>query len=329
MYEFVNVDETMVGLKQGDKVIQLPGVCPFYDENKKFTNILAVGNKNGIDDKINLPFLKKIFADCKFVFNGRLASYTVKYYNRFIEKEFDGIMAAEYNKDNHKALNMVHSMMVRSMPEANGFFYEPIKDNRSYDFSILTKIGDNRNKRFDRCIRLVDYLCTRHLRGILVTQEGYWRQVTMIGTFDKYFKMGLLKLEQKIEPRAFHKLMNQAKVGVFLSTLDSFPKHIIETLLSDKPIVISDDMTMGKEVCVPDFGIKLTMDKTSSYQRCYEFITNGYKEIKDVRKRYLEKYDYGCVSSLWAAELNRLFGCKHKQVWFYNHKERLTNAGLL
>jgi len=329
MHEFVSLNETLIGIKQDDKITELPGVCPVFDENKEFTNILVVGNKNGIDNKINMPLLKKLFVDCKFVFNGRLASYTVKYYNN-LERDFDGIMAMEYNLNRPKALNMVHSMMVRSMPEMNGFFYEPIKENRDYDFSILTKIGDNRNKRFDRCIRIIDYLCSQHLRGILVTQTGYWRQIRDIqGTFDKYYRMGYLKLEENMESHLFHKSMNRAKVGVFLSTLDSFPKHIIETILSDKPVVISDDMTMGKDVCVPDFGIKITADKTSSYRKIYQFIKEDYKKYENCRNRYLEKYSFEKISKLWALEFNKLFKMDLKQIWFYNHKERIEKAGLM
>jgi hypothetical protein len=214
------------------------------------------------------------------------------------------------------------------MPEIDGFFYEPIKADRTYDFSILTKIGDNRNKRFDRCIRLIDYLCSRHLRGILVTQSGYWRQIRDIqGTFDKYFRMGYLKLEENMGNKEFHKLMNMAKVGVFLSTLDSFPKHLIETLLSDKPVVISDDMTMGKDICVPDFGIKVTADKTSSYEKTYQFIKEGHKKFPNVRLNYLAKYSFDNILRHWAVEINRLFKTNYKKIWMYNHVDRI--GGLL
>ena len=61
--EFVKIPGTVntVGIKTSSNITEVPGVWPLVDENLRFLNIIAVGNKNGIDDTIDLELLKKRF----------------------------------------------------------------------------------------------------------------------------------------------------------------------------------------------------------------------------------------------------------------------------
>lgn len=330
-YEFVDVEsktaDTIIGVKLSDgSVKSLPGVFPFMDENNVFTGILAVGNKNGMDKKIDMSFLRRHFSDCKFVFNGRLASYVVRNYKE-IERDFDGVMAMEYNCARPKALYMVHSMMVRSMPYKGFFWNNILQDSeRDYDFSILTKINDVKNKRWDRCIRIVDFLCERKLRGIIVTQESTWHNVSV---FDKWHKRDYLKLSDNVKEYDFHQLHCRAHVGVFPNTLDSFPKHMIESVLADKTIIASNDLTMGKRIIDNGFGYLYDFDKRSNWEDIYQAIIDKKMHKKNNRQNYLMLHNFTELSRMWANELNRLFHTSFKRIYFLNHLKRIKENGLI
>ena len=103
--EFIKIPGTVntVGIKTASGINEMPGVFPLVDENLSFLNIVAVGNKNGIDHSIDLSFLKKRFPKAKFIFNCQNGPYLVSYYNDVL-KNLDGHMTLDYDPTNSKSL---------------------------------------------------------------------------------------------------------------------------------------------------------------------------------------------------------------------------------
>ena len=164
-----------VGIKNANGIKELNGVWPFVDENMNFINVIAVGNKNGIDDKIDLTSLKSMFPESKFVYNCQNGPYLISHYDEILDN-FDGHMTLDYDRSNSKSLYMNHSMMVRSMP-FSGLFWEPNKEKK-WDFSILTDIGNNISKMWDSCVEISDGLCSSGFKGSLVTQRHDFSRIT-------------------------------------------------------------------------------------------------------------------------------------------------------
>lgn len=237
-------------------------------------------------------------------------------------------MTLDYDRSNSKSLYMSHSMMVRSMPFEN-LFWEPQKVKK-WDFSILTRVGDNNAKRWDRCIRIVDKLCSNGLTGLVFTQRDDFSKVlrsrfSKERIFKKYVEAGLLYLSSYIDHHKFHKLQSMARVSIFPNTCDAFPKNIIENVLADKMVVISRDLLYGKSVITPEFGECLDFDSRSSLERCLEIVEKEKmrKSPLNNRQKWLKKYSFGPLAALWAEELNAKFNTDSKLAFFMNHIERI------
>ena len=174
--EFFKIPGTVntVGIRTSNGITEMLGVWPFVDENLRFLNIIAIGNKNGIDNNIKLSLVRKRFPTAKLIFDCRSGPYLVSHYKEIL-KNFDAHMTLDYDRSNPKSLYMFHGMMIRSMPYET-FFWEPEKEKK-WDFSILTRVGDNNAKRWDRCIKIVDKLCSNGLTGLVVTQRDDFSKV--------------------------------------------------------------------------------------------------------------------------------------------------------
>lgn len=327
--EFVNIPGTVntVGIRTSGGITETPGIWPLIDENLRFLNIIAAGNKNGIDHTIKLDLLKKRFPTVKFIFNCRNGPYLVHHYKEILEC-FDGHMTLDYDRSNPKSLYMFHGMMIRSMP-FEGFFWKPSEEKR-WDFSILTSIGDNRAKRWDRCVKIVDKLCSYGFTGLVVTQRNDFSKVLRArfskeSIFRKYVKNGLLYLSSFIDLHKFHELQSMARVSIFPNTIDAFPKNIIENILADKLVIISTDLLYGKSVITPEFGECLDFNSKSALDRCIDIVKKEEmrKTSLNSRKRWLKKYGFLPLSKSWAKELNKKFGTECKHAFFLNHIERL------
>jgi hypothetical protein len=327
--KFVKIPDTVntVGIKTSSDIIETPGVWPLIDEKFRFLNIIAVGNKNGIDHTISLNLLKKRFPKAKFIFDCRNGPYLVSHYKEILE-HFDGHMTLDYDVANPKSLFMFHGMMIRCMP-FEGFFWEPSKEKK-WDFSILTRVGDNKSKRWDRCVKIVDKLCSNGLTGLVITQRGDFSRVLKTRSskeriLGEYVKTGLLSLSGWIEHHKFHKLQSMAHVSIFPNTLDAFPKNIIENILADKLVIISNDLLYGKSVIVPEFGECLDFASDSVLDRCLEIIEKEKRRKTPLnnRKRWLKKYGFIPLTKSWAEELNKKFKTDCKLAFFMNHIERV------
>lgn len=330
--EFIKMPSTVntVGIRASNSITEMPGVWPLVDENLRFLNIVGVGNKSGVGHKINLALLKKMFPTAKFIFNCQSGPYLVSRYKEILE-HFDGHMTLNYDHSNPKSLSMSHSMMVRSMPFEN-FFWEPQKEKR-WDFSILTTVGDNKTKRWDRCIKIVDKLCSNGLTGLVITQKNDFTKVLRAWfskerIFKKYVKAGLLYLSGNIDAFEFHKLQSMARVSIFPNVCDAFPKNIIENILADKLVIISNDLLIGKSIIAPEFGESLDFDSHLAQERCLEIIEKEKtrKTSLNNRERWLKKYSFLPLAKSWSAELNKKFHTDCKLAFFMNHIERVKQS---
>jgi hypothetical protein len=148
------------------------GIWPFVDENLKYTGYVGIGTKSGIPSEI-YSRIKNQYKEENVYIHPTLSGPYFHSNNIFLYNEFDAIFDLDYiNKNALKRLNLIFSMQVRSLPY-KGFFWEPIYNDRSYDFSILTWGPiDNIAKRWDRSEKIIDYLCKKGLKGIVVTQRG-------------------------------------------------------------------------------------------------------------------------------------------------------------
>lgn len=293
----------------------LPGIWPFVNENFEFIDVIAVGNKNGIDHKIHLEMLKKRFPRAQFVFNCQNGPYFMNHL-KDIWASFSAHMTADWDPVRETSLLMNHSMMVRSMP-MDGFFWEPRE--KKYDFSILTQPRDFVAKRWDRCLRAINKLCSAGLRGIIVSQEGgFPSHPSLTGHSDR------LVLREKMPERQFHDAVAVARIGVFPNHIDAFPKHLIETILADKPVLVSHDLLMGKCITTPAFGHAIDFDRGTDLERAAQDMLNKKEEGK--RERWLELYGFIPLAKLWANEMNRQFNRNERMVFFMNHIERIQTG---
>lgn len=330
--EFIKIPGTVntVGIRTASGITEMLGVWPLVDENLRFLNIIAVGSKSGIGHKINLALLKKRFPTAKFIFNCQSGPYLVSHYKKIL-KNFDGHMTLDYDRSNSKSVYMNHSMMVRSMPFENSF-WEPKKEKR-WDFSILTNVGDNTAKRWDRCIKIIDKLCSNGLTGLVVTQNNDFTKVLRAvfskeRIFKKYVKAGLLYLSSNIDALEFHNLQSMAHVSIFPNACDAFSKNIIENILADKLVIISNDLLIGKSIIAPEFGESLDFDSHLAQEQCLEIIEEEKtrKTPLNNRERWLKKYGFLPLAKSWAVELNKKFHTDCKLAFFMNHIERVKQS---
>jgi len=319
-----------IGIQIKKNLIPLNGVWPLIDEKENFLNIIAVGDKNGLDEKINLPLLKKNFPTAKFIFCCRSGPYLINHYQEILNN-FDAHMTLDFDSGNSQSLFMSHSMMARSLPY-NGFFWPPSRQKK-WDFSILTNIGDNLAKRWDRCLKLIDRLCGAGLTGLVVTQKGDFnrlpkRYFLASRSLRKLVAKNRLTLLNHLEPVKFHQLQAKAKVSIFPNSCDAFPQTIIENILADKPVIISQDLLIGKSVISPDFGPCLDFDDRQTLGRCQNLILAERKRKKPLKNRqhWLKRYSFLPLASAWAQELNRKFKTHCRLAFFLNHLDRVKKA---
>ncbi len=329
---FFNYNENsnqVSGLIDGE-MKELPGFWPLINEKMEETNFICVGSKSGIPE--NYEIIKnKLSSDFKYIYNCQSGPFFLDNLE-YIYNNFDGVFDLDYKKRNkRKSLYCNHSMMVRSMPYKN-FFWDA-KNNindKKYDFSILTWFNDHKSKRFDRAMFLADYLCAHNLKGIIVTQRGKKEDFNKT-ILKKYIDSGVLFVDDsKYNEIDFHNFFNDAKVSIFPNQIDAFPKHIIESLLADKPIIISADLLLGVKILkkLNKNVVKVVnFNSKSSNKKIMSFIQKN-KFIHSPRKEYLEHYSFDKLSKKWAEEFNRLYKTNHQRLFFLNHICRIVESGI-
>lgn len=332
--EFIKIPHiiNLTGIKFGNRIIEVPGVWPFINEKEKFLNVIGIGNKNGIDKKIDINLIKKFFPKAKLIFSCQNGPYLVKNYKKILN-DFDGHMTLDFDPKNSKSLYMSHTMITRSTP-FQGFFWPPEK-KKIWDFSILTKTHGDKAKRWDRSIKIIKKLCKSGLKGIVVNQGNDLKNFLRNFSLDnfalyRFQRKGLLKLINHIDHKKFHHLTSMARVGIFPNACDAFPKHILENLLADKPVIISKDLLIGKSVILPQFGHCINFSKKTALDECYKLV----KQIKrrnteyKSRNKWLEKYGFLPLSRQWANELEKKFDIKAKYAFYLNHINKIKENNI-
>ena len=330
--KFVKIENSInsVGVSHNDEVIGLPNVWPLVDENFNFINIITLGSKSGLSDDINIEFLRRFFPDSKYVYNCMSGPFLKRHYEEIL-KTFDAHMTLDFDVGNNKSLFMNHSMMARSLPFED-YFWPVSKDEKKWDFSILTWADDNCAKRWDRCGKIVDALCSKGFTGYVVLQRGdvneiMKRRFSKDRTFKKYVKKGLLMFSNPIDEKIFHRNMSLARVGIFPNTNDAFPKHIIENILADKFVIISADLLIGKSVVAPKYGEILNFDSNQGLNICVELVSKERqcRNRRNSREKWIADFGFGSLAKKWAQEINRMFGTDYKRVFYLNHIDRIKN----
>lgn len=300
--------------------VPLPGIWPIINEYQEFTNIIAVGNKNGIDEKLkgNLKIVKDVYPKAKYIFSCQNGPFLVGTYKGIL-REFDGHMTLDFNPENSKALQMNHSMMVRSMPYF-GNFWEP-SDEKVFDYSILTKVGDNNAKKWDRTVAIVQTLDNAGFEGIVVNQDELPNRIP-----NELRNMKHVLYSPKMPEGMFCEIQKMARVGVFPNAIDAFPKHIIECVLANKPVIISKDLLIGRSVIFPDYGTMVDFDIPEGREIAKSYVFMKKRKPEELRDKWLAHYGFDALSKKWAQELDRKFGVDAKRVYFLNHIERIEHG---
>ena len=318
--------EIVTVFSNGERRI-IPGIEPFVNQNHDFIGVIGVYSKNGFLQKETKEFIKK-YKDCyKWVYLTASGPYFIKRYKK-IYKSYDLVATKDFREaykfDNNIEIN--YSMMARSGPEDDGFFF--VDEKKEYDFSILTWYGDKKAKAYYDAVKICEGLCKNGYKGIIVTQRGKREDVAR--HLGKYEKSGLLKiLQAEYDGKEFREIMGKAYVGVFPNIQDAFPKHIIECLLDKKCIVISPFLLFGTETLMQlgkEITCVLDMKREESVKRIQEFIDRS-KELLDEgmidpRKEWLTMYGFNSLSKMWADEFNRIWGTQHISVYLMRHINR-------
>ena len=304
-----------------------PGIWPLVDENYKLTDFVAVGNKNGIPwtllNKIKTEYKNKF----KFIYNCQNGPCLVSDY-KLIENAFDGIFDTDYKIKNPKRLNCNHSMLVRSLP-CDGLFWEPVPCTKEYDFNMLTiaKVG-SLSKRWDRGEDVCYKLCKEGFKGAIYSQNGNCMSL-ISKRLEGYVKARRLVVRDgAYSSNDFHKETCKALCTIFPNNVDAFPKFIIESLLADRFIIISDDLLLGRDA-LKKLGEPIVTEvsfKDLSYRKIISVLSNlknGFRKVSP-RKAWLEKYDFNHIVQKWAIEFNKVFGTNFKKLWYMNHNPRLS-----
>ncbi len=296
---------------------EISGVWPLVNQNREIIPYIAFGNKNGLSEELILRakvYKKKGY---RIIFNLQSAPY-YKENKKFIYSFFDAVMDMGSEE---KSLNMNHSMMVRSMPYKN-FFWETAGNLKSVDFSILTWGDDDGGcKQWEKGKKVVLQLLEKGMSGIVFNQ----RPIVNIESDDlKYWTDGgsLKIINTVLEEKDFFKIADRSKISIFPNENDAFPKFIIESLLSNRPIVYSNKLKFGKGVLQwsGDVAMEYNFENEDSIDKIITFQKKS--EAYNSRKLWLEEFGFDRLSKLWASELNRLFGTNYKQISYLNHEKR-------
>ncbi len=319
-------DNNKIVVKMPDNSeVSLPGIEPLVDETGTFTNIIGVYSKNGWLNKDTNKFIKRYRNSFKYIYMSSSGPYFKKKYKK-LYKKYDAVTSLDCSLPwIHKQKNnleLSYSMLARCGALDNGFFWEPMQE-RTKDFSILTWYGDREAKGYDDAKKITKQLCEMGYTGIIVTQRGTKEDILKDKELCRCYEKGLLEVHSaEYDEENFHKVIAKAYISIFPNQLDAFPKHIIESLLANKGIVISDKLLFGKEtlrnlgeeiVCVLDFD-----DGTASL-RIKQFLEDYKKSNICPREEWLKRYDFERLSRIWAMEINRLFHTQYKQVYLMRH----------
>lgn len=322
-------EDNQVELFLKGRYSKVNGFWPLVDENYDETPFVAVGSKSGLPEIFDA--LKHKYKKLTFIYNCQNGPHLHSNY-RYIGNNFDGIFDLDYvDRDLRKSLFCNHSMMVRSMPY-KGFFWENADVEKIYDFSILTwGPSDKIAKRWDRAEKVCDYLCKRGLKGIVFSQRDKEKDF-LNEVITPHVETGKLYIyDQDYHYIDFHKLMCRAKYSIFPNAQDAFPKFIIESLLANRPIVFASDLLLGRKI-LDDLGgsicCKVDFEDESHLEIIYQFISKNAGD-KSPREEWYKRYHFNLLAESWADEFNRLFGTKHKKLFFMNHIPRLKEHNLI
>lgn len=291
-------------------------LIPVLNDNKLFCNIIGVYSKDGWITSEEEQFISEFSDVFRFVFFTASGPYYEKHYKK-LYKSYAGVMGlntcnrvliGKYNNN----LELNYSMMARSGPEMDGFYYMNEKNNIDMDFSVLTWYGDRHAKVWKDAYKTIVRLCAEGYKGILINQRGDNEKIINDKKLKKFIDDGRLEVYGMLDQRMFHDITCRARVGIFPNRSDAFPKHIIECLLQDKPIVVSPKLLFGVDtlrelgeeiVLVQDFSEKDYLEKIMSF---IDKRRND-KEISP-RQEWIDRYEFDKLCIIWAAEFKRVLG---------------------
>ena len=324
-----NEDSPVVSTYLNGSYQKIHGIWPIVDEKFKNTQFLGIGMKGGINKKL-FNLIKKQLKDRFYYIHPTLnGPYFVKKH-KYIYKKFDGVFDLDYKHKTFKSINAIYSMMSRSMP-FKGFFWEPVKVDKEYDFSILTwGPSDKRAKRWDRAKEVIEFLCNKGMKGLIVTQRDH-PQKLINDLSKKIIQDNQVDIfSGNLTPYKFHELMCKAKTGIFPNVEDAFPKHLIETLLADKPVVFAEDLLFGTDTLRNLSGnttLEINFRDKMQFDTIYDFIK--WPTSSSPRKSWIEKYHFTELSQIWAEEFNKVFHTNYKRLFFMNHIPRIKANNIL
>lgn len=315
----------------GCKII-IPNIEPLVNEKCEFTNIIGIYSKDGALSDVTQKFIKKYRKSFKFIWLSSSGPYFEKNIS-YLYKHYDAVTSLDCTRYPVRTfpnnLELSYSMFTRCAPIENGFFWEPEQINKDADFSILTWYGDPTAKVWPDAFKVIIGLCSLGYKGIIVTQRGKAENILADEQIKKFAEKGLVEIyTAEFDTIAFHKLMSRSYVGIFPNQSDAFPKHIIETLLEDKGIVISNKLLFGVET-LKNLGSNITLVEDFADNNITSNIAHfidKFKETKNTpRFTWLEKYGFDPLSRKWAGEINGCFGTNFKKVFCMKHIHRFSS----
>lgn len=306
-----------------------PGIWPIIDENLNQTPFVVFGATHGmpIDSANTFKLLRSTYGDrFKYIYGSRRGSHFLEQYADACNA-FDGIFDLDYNPGLFKSLRCNFAMMERSMPLGD-FFWEPTYRQQHYDFSILSwgeveKKGDKSAKRWDRAIRIIDRLCSEGLRGIVVLHRENLAASIPVELLPYVHRKLVRFSSASMDLRRFHELMCESRYTIFPNQVDAFPKFMIESLLANRPILVSKDLLHGLSVLDP-LGCVFSMDFTDPdcLSTVADIVRQRYGGISP-RERWIEMHSLPKLSSIWAQEFNRVFSTSYQNLYFLHHIDRV------
>lgn len=289
-------------------------IIPLVNEKAEFCNLIGVYSKDGSITEEESKFIERYADMYKFIFMTASGPYYEKNYKKVYTK-YDGVMGLNTNKrvptsqfGNNLELN--YSMMARSGPNLNGFFYNN-EGQFDRDFSILTWYKDRNAKVWKDAYRTIIKLCGAGYKGILINQRSGNDEILKDSKLKQYIDNNLLEVYGTMGEKEFHNIMSRARVAIFPNQSDAFPKHIIESLLQNKSIVISPQLLFGVET-LKALGSEITLvqdfKKRDYIDNIVKFIDDNKKNqgIVYPREEWLKRYSFDELSKIWAREFSRI-----------------------
>lgn len=293
------------------------GIEPLVNEDHVDIGVWALGSKAGIDifNDQQVPIISNFRAMGGTILCNVRAGGILNL--SLLDSDFDGFMVGDAKLRNDKCLNMNHAMMVRSMPEEDGFFYIQ-RTHKKFDYSITTWLDDRVHKRWDRVLHIIDILSWLGLNG----QVFLSRSETLPLSLPTDLRV---KFYPKLTFEHYQKEQSKSRIAIFPNTVDACPKALIENILTDKPVVISKDLLIGHSYIHKDIGIKIDFDDRHWGMNVLQFFEEVAESLEP-REAWLKRYSFDNVSKLWAREINRLFGTSHRQVFYKYHLDRVRRV---